>query len=116
MVFDRARDADTIEAHVAGSAYRFAFRLIETWAPELHADKATDRDIAAAGREYVTDRCRGRQLTVFIPLEALGDEPLQALTFDRIPAWVWVSPAKTLNREVVEHGFASTTKRGVLGK
>lgn len=117
MEFVRARDADTIEARVHGSAYIFALRLIDVWAPELTDADARRKLVSESGRDFVTRRCQSAApLTVFVPLSG-SDYPLRALTFDRVLAWVWVGDEKeTLNRQVVRAGFASSTRDGGLGE
>lgn len=116
-ICDRERDADTIEAHVPGSAYVFALRLIDTWSPETDDKDVNDRRIAREGKAFVHAKCVGQSIRVYIPFTGGSREPLKALTFDRVPAWVWVEGDRdSLNKIVVERGFASTTKAGKLGE
>ncbi len=117
MEFVRARDGDTIEARVHGSAFVFAIRLIDVWAPELDSKDAHLKSVAANGRDFITDRCKGGDhLTVFVPFKST-EQPLKALTFDRVPAWVYIGDdSVTLNEQIVSEGFASSTKGGNLGE
>lgn len=113
--FVRARDADTIEWRVPGSAFVFASRLIDCWAPEKDGGNQFTRAIARQGTEFTTAACAGRELRVYIPLPK-GPQPLKSLTFDRIPSYVFVDDDTTLNVLLIENKFASTTKGGELGK
>lgn len=117
MVPVKVRDGDTIEARVHGSAFVFALRLIDTWCPETDSKDAGQKAIGLKAKEFTTDRCKSNNLlTVFIPLKAT-DYPLKALTFDRIPAWVYVADEQvTLNEQIVAAGLASSTKAGKLGE
>lgn len=118
MEFVRARDGDTLEARVHGSAFVFAIRLIDVWAPELDSSDARLKRVAAAGRDFVTQRCKGgdSNLTVFVPFKGT-EQPLKALTFDRVPAWVYVGDERvTLNEQLVKAGYASAAKGGRLGE
>lgn len=115
--FVRARDGDTIEVQAKGSAFKFAIRLINVWAPELDSKDAHLKSVAADGRDFITARCKGGDhLTVFVPFKNT-EYPLKALTFDRVPAWVYVGEDNvTLNEQIVNEGFASRTKGGNLGE
>jgi endonuclease YncB( thermonuclease family) len=113
----RTRDADTIEVRLQGSAYIFAIRLIDTWCPETDSKNPGLKAIALQGKKFTDARCKSNNyLTVFIPLKAT-DYPLKALTFDRIPAWVFIGEEETtLNEQLVTEGLASSQKGGKLGE
>lgn len=114
--FIRARDPDTIEISLPGSERVWAIRLIDCWAPETNRGPQASRAVARRGTRYATERCRtAESLHLFIPLPR-GAQPLKALSFDRIPGWLFVDETHTLNALVVEAGYASTTKGGPLGR
>lgn len=113
--FVRARDADSIEWRVKGSAFVFASRLIDCWAPELHSKDAGERSIAEAGKAFAEKQCEGKELRVYIPLPKTN-QPLKMLTFDRIPSRIYLSDYRTLNELLIQNGYASSTKNGKLGK
>ena len=114
--FVRARDADTIEWRLPGSAFIWASRLIDVWAPEINAKNPDDRKRAAEGKTFVSKRCAlARSLTVHVPLPDTR-QPLKALTFDRVPSWVWIDGVTSLNKVVVQMGFAASMKGGRWGE
>lgn len=118
--FAGVRDADTILVQLRGSSFVFALRLRDVWAPEINEKNETRREIARHGKLWLQELCQEQSdLIVFIDLSGVGNQPLKALTFDRIPAWVWFDsrkPQPTLNEQIVANGFASSTKNGMLGK
>lgn len=116
-LYVKARDADTIEVRLQGSAFIFAIRLIDTWSPETDGKDAGLKAIARKGKEFTDQRCKSNNLlTVFIPLRS-SEYPLKSLTFDRIPAWVYIADEEvTLNEQLVAEGLASSTKSGKLGE
>lgn len=114
--FVRARDADTIEWRLPGSAFVFASRLIDVWSPETRGGNQFTRAIAERGKAFAANQCiRAERLRVFIPLPR-GEQPLKSLTFDRIPSYIYLNDTETLNQLVVENKFASSTKGGELGQ
>jgi endonuclease YncB( thermonuclease family) len=114
--FVRARDADTIEWRIAGSSFVWASRLIDTWAPEVRGSDAELKAIAIAGKVYAKEQCeKSKKLRVFIPF-SIREQPLKALSFDRIPSYVYLDDFTTLNSAMVRAGYASTTKGGKLGE
>lgn len=118
MDYVRTRDADTIEARLRGSAFIFAIRLEETWGPELLDADPQRREVARKGKEWVKQFCEANpHLIVFVTFQGL-QQPLKRLSFDRVPAWVFVMPdaSDTLNEMVVRNGFASSTRNGRLGE
>lgn len=116
VAFHRARDPDTIEVKLPGSAFVWALRLIHCWAPETKSPRAADRDLCERGRAWLTNRCAGATyLDVAILFRGL-QQPLKALTFDRIPAHVYLpGDPVSLSQQVVAAGFASSRKGGKLG-
>lgn len=117
--FAGTRDADTILVQLPGSSFIFALRLRDVWAPELSDKNATRREIAKHGKLWVQELCQDTpDLIVFIDLSGVGRQPLKALTFDRVPAYVWFAGKEgpTLNEQIVSNGFASSTKNGRLGE
>jgi endonuclease YncB( thermonuclease family) len=116
MEYVKTRDGDTIEARLPGSAFVFALRLFEVWSPETDSRDSEQKRIALAGKAFVQKKCEGKMLLVYVPFTQ-SVYPLKALTFDRVPSFVWVEGDKTsLNVQVVAGGFASTDKGGALGK
>lgn len=114
--FVKARDGDTIEVRMQGSAYTFALRLIDCWCPETDSRDPAQKAIGLKGKEFTTEQCRKGWLTVFVPLKAT-DYPLKSLTFDRVPAWIYVGDERTtLNEQLVKAGLASTQKNKPLGE
>lgn len=114
--FVRARDADTIEWRVPGSAFVFASRLIDVWAPETDGRDVALKAIAAKGKEFVHATCRqAGDMRVYMPLPS-GAQPLKALTFDRVPSFVYIKDGILLNSLIVASGFASSVKGGKLGE
>lgn len=111
----RVRDADTIEWRVPGSAFVWASRLIDVWAPETDSRDPALKEIAVKGKAFAKAQCeQAVGLRVYIPLPK-GPQPLKGLTFDRIPSWVYLDDTTTLNELVVRNGFASRKKGGELG-
>ena len=107
----RARDADTIEVRIHGSAFVWAVRLLECWAPPLRSD------VGARGKAFVEDILEdesSQELRLYVP-PPKGQQPLKALTFDRILGYLFVDDTTTLNQMVVSAGLASTTKGGAIG-
>lgn len=114
--FVRARDADTIEWRLPGSAFVWASRLIDVWAPEIDSKNADERKRATEGKTFVSKRCAlARTLAVHVPLPDTR-QPLKALTFDRVPSWVWLDGDVLLNLLVVKSGYASSMKGGRWGE
>ncbi len=113
----KARDGDTIEVRIRGSAFVFAVRLIDTWCPETDSADAGEKAVALMGKKFTDNRCKSNNfLTVFVPLKAT-DYPLKSLTFDRIPAYVYIGEEDvTLNEQLVAEGLASSTKKGKRGE
>lgn len=113
--FVRTRDADTLEWRVPGSAFVFASRLIDVWAPETDSTDPADKERAIAGKLFVTQQCQAAKfLTIQIPLPD-SRQPLKFLTFDRLPSWVWLDTKVLLNRLIVKAGYAASYKHGRRG-
>jgi hypothetical protein len=121
--FVRARDGDTVEVRLHGSGMIRAIRLIGCWAPELKRGPDWSRKIGYAAKEFAFETLAHADvgdLVLFVPLPnlpdgAVGLNLLSFVTFDRIPAFLYVGPHQTLNRMLVEKGLASTEKGGELG-
>ena len=114
--FVRARDADTIEWKVPGSAFVFASRLIDVWAPETDGGDQFTRALAARGKAFATEQClHAKRFAVYIPLPK-GSQPLKSLTFDRIPSYIYLDEKTLLNTILVSQGFASSKKGGQIGE
>lgn len=116
--FERTRDGDTVEVCIGGS-FVWAVRLANVWCPELRT--GTERQQAAASHAFVKEilnRADPDELLVHVPLPKKMRKKrnlLKLLTFDRIPGYIWIGDV-CLNSLIVEKGYASSTKGGVLGE
>lgn len=117
------RDGDTVVVQVHGTAFAWAIRLADCWCKELNRGTEQEKKIGRAAKEFVRQTLSGADegdLRLWIPLPEpkKHDQPINLLdyvTFDRIPAYLFVGPTKTINRMLVEARLASTTKDGELG-
>ena len=115
VYFVRARDGDTLEVCIQGTALTWAIRLIDVWAPELHSGE--QRQQAAASKAFLEETMHAAdpsQLRLFVPPPKTLNV-LASLTFDRIPGYIWIGDV-CLNELIVAKGYASSTKGGQLGQ
>lgn len=103
-------------------------RMLDCWAPELNprhvldGQRRSDKDLqrererAEKSRDSLALIAEGKNGTAFIPWDH-ADRVDDVLTFGRVLAHVWVDgQEKTLSRQQVEAGLASSTKGGPLGR
>lgn len=117
----KALDGDTVEASFFNPQWIWRFRLIDTWAPEN--DEQLGAEATKTAQEFIA---ASEQCTIHIPLSKKAQKliakliksynPLTGLTFERIPAYVYLREDQTLNRLMVTAGMASSTKGGELGR
>src|SRR5690606_8515746 len=100
----RVIDGDTVEVKLPRSTYQWKLRLIDCWAPELNT--AAGKQAKAAAQEFV----KGATCSVYIPAPRHFPNLLKNLTFDRIPAHLFIAPDLTLNAAMVLAGYATKTK------
>jgi len=106
--FHHARDADTIVVQLRNSGLLWAIRLIDCWAPEIRGEEkpeGIDASIAAIALLKTA-----KELSVFIPVENIGENVLKFLTFDRIPGYLYLDDETTLNEKLIELGHATKSK------
>lgn len=113
----RVRDTDTIEVQVVGASLVWAIRLDGVWAPELRRGDEDSKELAREGKrwlEQILAELDDLRLHVALPTDR---NILKAITFDRVVGTIWIgSGDNTLNRMIVERGYASSTKGGRLGE
>lgn len=113
--FVRARDGDTIEWKLPGSAFVWASRLIGVWCYETDSKNETERRIGLKAKEFVASECKAAGVFgIFVPFGSSIKQPLKALTFDRIPSYVYLD-GECLNEAIIRAGFGSSKKGGELG-
>lgn len=108
--FVRARDGDTIEVCFPGSDRIWAIRLIDAWCPEV---RGPERERGLAAKEFA-EKCldnAAASLSVHIPAPTDPVHLLGALTFDRIPGYIYLTDTDTLNGVLVKHGHATREKK-----
>lgn len=111
----KVRDPDTIVLRIQGTALEWAARLIGVWGPELHS--GNQRQQARAGTAWLEEYLYGvdpDDLLWFIPLPE-DRNILKALTFDRVPSYVFAGEV-LVNKLIVSEGYASSRKGGRLGE
>lgn len=114
----RVVDGDTIEVTITGGV-AWRLRLIDCWCPEV---RGADREKGLAAKRAAEQALeKATSMAVFVPLPTLPvpakshDSPLNLLgllTFDRVPAWLYLDETQTLNALLVKQGHATKTKRG----
>lgn len=98
-------DGDTVVVSLTDSPREWKLRLIDTWCAELpteegkRAKKGAEEFVAAATEQ-----------SVFIPAPKHVKNLLSNLTFDRIPAYLFIAPDLTLNAAMVIAGYATEKK------
>jgi len=97
----RCRDGDTVEISLYGSDRIWAIRLIDCQAPDRGEP---GRDEAKAHAEQLLENAE--LVTVSVPTPADPLHLLKNLTFDRIPARLWISDDETLGERMIKDGFA----------
>lgn len=107
----RVRDGDTVEVSLRGSDRIYALRLIDCWAPESRGPERTRGLASKANAERLIAAARPDLIAVYIPAPKDSTNLLAALTFDRIPAWLYLDAKRTLNAEQVKGGFATKEKQ-----
>lgn len=110
--FVRARDGDTIEISFPGSTRVWAIRLIDTWCPETNRGPELEREKGRVATAFARECCERNidHLSVFIPAPTDPVHLLSALTFDRIPGYIYLTNENTLNEAMVRHGYAAKEK------
>ena len=103
--YRRCRDGDTIEVGIAGSRWVWAIRLIDCWCPELHKPGGKE---AKQYAEKMMKQCL--HPAIFIPAPHDITNLLGAVTFDRIPGYIFLSKSKSLNELLVAAGHATAEK------
>lgn len=103
----KVRDGDTLEVNVGGQL-TWPIRLLDCWASEL------DTNSGQQARDHLVKLLKGKQtqLAVWIPAPDDLRNLLGSLTFDRIPAHVFLDDSTTLSARMVRDGFATSQKRG----
>jgi endonuclease YncB( thermonuclease family) len=112
----RVIDGDTIEVVISGS-WAWRIRLIDCWCPEV---KGPEKEAGLQAKQFAARALEdARQLTVFVPFDMIverqGHGPINLLdfvTFDRVPAFLYLNEEETLNALLVKHGHATSTKKG----
>ena len=120
----KLRDADTPVVRVRNSPYEWAVRLLECYVPEKNRGTPEQREIARKAGVYAESILTGADDDLRLYVPPYGDGPseshginlLKLFTFDRVLGYVYVGPSQTLNRMLVDAGYASTTKGGELGR
>jgi len=117
VIYERARDVDTIEVSLLASGLVWAIRLVGVWGPELHRGPQDSQKLAREGKEWIELFLRSQSdLRLHIELPHTPNV-LKSLTFDRVPGVLYVGPGEmTVNKMIVNRGYASSTKGGRLGE
>jgi len=113
VTYERARDGDTIEVRIRGSAFVWAVRLLDCWVPELRTE------VGQQARDFVVDvlhRLDPIDLRLFIPAPETSNVLRDVFSFDRVLGYLYVSSSTTLNQMLVQRGLASSRKGGELGE
>lgn len=114
----RVRDGDTLEVTVLTGA-TWAIRLIDCWCPELHRGTEEERARGLAAAEYTRQTVdEAEQCWVYVPAPEHvrdlatrgGVNLLKGVTFDRVPAYLFVRHDTTLNELLVRAGHATHNK------
>jgi endonuclease YncB( thermonuclease family) len=100
----RVIDGDTVEIGLPGSTYQWKLRLIDCWCPEMNTAKG--KAAKAAAEELLKEAT----CSVFIPAPKHITNLLKNLTFDRIPAHLFIGPDMTLNSAMCLAGHATKKK------
>jgi len=116
VVLESVRDADTVVLRIPGSAFVWAVRLLNVWAPEKNRGTEEDRRIAHEGKRWLQEKLESAdpaQLRLFVELPE-SQNMLASLSFDRVIGTLYVGD-QPINETLVQLGFASSTKKGQLG-
>lgn len=110
--FVRAVDGDTVEISFPGSVRVWKIRLVDAWCPETNRGPEESRAKGRAARQFTRECCErnAEHLSVFIPAPTDPINLLSALTFDRIPGYIYLTNEHTLNEAIVKHGHGYRTK------
>ena len=103
-------DGDTLTAELR---IRTRIRLLDCWADETRTKDADAKARGLKAKSNLTDLALDQDAIIFIPWKEGRLD--QVLTFGRVLAYVWVDK-KSLAKQQVAGGFASTTKEGRLGE
>lgn len=110
--FVRARDGDTIEVAFPGSTRVWAIRLIDCWCEETNRGpeetRAKGQEAKAYARKLCEDHAHDMSVLILAPTDPLN--LLSALTFDRVPGYIFLSSTLTLNEALVASGHAVKEK------
>jgi endonuclease YncB( thermonuclease family) len=98
------RDADTPVVLLPSFTFDVPLRLIDCWASEER------HVLGRRATEFARAAVAGKALGVWIPLPENVAKLLAGLSFDRVPAWLYLGDDDTLNERLVAAGHAYATK------
>lgn len=103
--YHRCRDGDTVEVGIAESRWVWTIRLIDCWSPEI--GELGGRE-AKQYAEKLMEQCL--HPAVYIPMPHDCHNLLGAITFDRVPGFIFLSETLSLNEAMVAAGHATVKK------
>jgi len=104
IVYKPAGGSD-IRHKIPAGKFCWHIRTIDCWTPEKGMPGAAEAK--ARGHELLS---RARGLAVMIPVKAGVKNPLSLLSFERIPAYIFLNTTTTYNERMVAEGHAVTSR------
>lgn len=99
---------DIVVAEFPGGLFRWAVRFLDCWTPEKRECGGMQ---AKAYLRSLVEKYADRDQSIWIPKPEGEENALAKMaTFDRVLAYIFVSPRVTLNGLMVESGWAAETK------
>jgi endonuclease YncB( thermonuclease family) len=108
--FVHARDGDTVVVRLKGGSFDWAIRLADAWVTDDKQSPIYQRALELAEKtcQQASDEDR---LAVFLPIDEIPRNPLSAVTFDRVPAYLFVDSETTLGELLKRKGLAGSSRK-----
>lgn len=103
------RDGDTIVVRLRSGGFTWAVRMLDCWCTDDRKSPLYEAAKTVA-REQAQEASDEGRLALFVPIDRLPENPLAALTFDRVLGQLFVSTEKTIADVLVEMGLAGRKK------
>jgi len=107
--FVRARDGDTIVVQVRRGGFKWVIRLADCWVTDDKRSPVYRQALELVQRECGEASDEGR-LAVFLAIDQLPENPLRAVSFDRLIGLVFLDTETTLGELLIRKGLAGARK------